>query len=738
MMTRKALRALTLATGLLLLVQVQCLLVPDDTEKGERVANRRPHVNITGGALSADSSGFDYKVQFQWSGSDDDGVVQTFEWAVDDTMSESAWQDTTGFSAQFRFSATESNPDNPSRFTGWHTFYIRAIDNEFSVSLPARQYFNARTIAPTTKITFPDLSQSQNPQMPRGFAVKWEGVDLDSSRPDRKPIYYEYKLVALRDIYTPGVGDSLLYAENRLLGSEWRGPKDVWIRIPETQRELQLSLLSGTGTSYAFAVRGVDEAGAIEPVLTQNVNYLVFDVMDMEPKPRVLVREESLGSHEFPTDGDIWTGPAGGVEVAAGHPLRFKWVGDARDYGSDPGNVNYALATDNFDPEDESRTDPRGIGGWIGWGKWTGNQVPFVFSNEDGGKVKTLYVYMRDIGDEPSSTRKCTIEMKVITYTLSKFALIVDDEIKSTVPDRVHTRFVKRSLLKRLYDFPQFGTPDTLKVYQITSSGVERGEPNAVSSLVLSDYQNVIWYVGNTNTTRTSFALTEGYGTNINAKHNLSKYVSAGGRLFMFGGELAGFLRQYISYPKDPCSNEDKDCRDSFFFKFLYLRNSMYSKNQGNNTNNQSCATQASGMIGARSLNPAYPDLYLDTSKWNPWSPGDAGQYLGGREDWEGVKASADEEVPQFEGLDSLYSVVTWDLQKPGPNNNCPNEGHYLSPGRDAVIAQRYQSTTADTLAGRQHGRIIFFDFEPYWYQENRVLDAGTAAVNWLVTGRDQ
>jgi hypothetical protein len=68
-------------------------------------------------------------------------------------------------------------------------------------------------------------------------------------------------------------------------------------------------------------------------------------------------------------------------------------------------------------------------------------------------------------------------------------------------------------------------------------------------------------------------------------------------------------------------------------------------------------------------------------------------------------------------------------------NSGC---GDYPSDADGAVIGARYQSTQADTLIGRQHGRVIYFNWQPWWFQEDRMMDAGTAAVNWLLTGRDQ
>jgi len=50
-----------------------------------------------------------------------------------------------------------------------------------------------------------------------------------------------------------------------------------------------------------------------------------------------------------------------------------------------------------------------------------------------------------------------------------------------------------------------------------------------------------------------------------------------------------------------------------------------------------------------------------------------------------------------------------------------------------AVIAQRYQSTKADTLSGVAQGRVVLFLFQPYPFYEGPAVDAGTAAVTWLI-----
>ena len=134
-------------------------------------------------------------------------------------------------------------------------------------------------------------------------------------------------------------------------------------------------------------------------------------------------------------------------------------------------------------------------------------------------------------------------------------------------------------------------------------------------------------------------------------------------------------------------------------------------------------------MIGARSLHPAYPDLRLDHSKHNPYDLlNNETQFRSGVGDWEGVRGVY-VPIERMDGLDSLYTVVTFDT-----TYCCGKRDSGLT---DAVIAQRYESTRIDTLRGTPQGRTILFDFQPWYFEEAGVLDAGTSAINWLVTGKD-
>jgi hypothetical protein len=703
-------RFLILTFAVALFVQVGCLLVPNDKVTGERVANLRPSVRITDGAATPDPAGVDYKVQFFWSGSDVDGVIDYYQWAVDDTVTENAWRDTTGFSARFNFKAARQAAGNDMVFTDWHTFYIRAIDNEFSFSKPDKRYFNARTIAPVSRITFPMAANlGQLAQLERTVVVKWEGEDIDSSRPDGKPLAYEYKLVRVAsmpdedDAYV----DSLRNGRN-LLDSLGVGSPSKWIRVPRTTNQLTLRDLP-IDALLAFGVRAVDEAGAIEPSLENRRNFIVFAVSGESSQPTVEVREVSLGSFRFPLNGSLWE-----IEVPPGVPLRFEWRGNADAYGSKPGMVNYAL--DIPDPENESLRDPKGIKGWIGWGSWPKTQFPIAFTMEEGGTTHYLYILMRDISDNRSSTQRCVIKMNVVPFTFSKTAVVIDDARfdSPSQSDVLHDAFLNRSILRRLRTLGDVGD---LVIWPDFNEGGRT--PVSLRLEDVADYQTIVWSLNGVGSIDT------GLGSARN-QAVLSSFLKAGGRLFLFGANIVGYSNRQLVYPLDP--PDPGPDQDKLYFKFLYMRKEIVSAKK--TTDPDACFNARSGLFAARSANPAYPDLFLDGAKWNPWAV-NGDEYKGGV-GWEGTMVGMNQNPEPSAGLDTLYTAETWNL------SNRPVCGIARSVVEGAVIAARYQSTRADTLEGRQHGRVVWFDFQPWWFQQDRLMDAGTAAVNWLLTGRDQ
>jgi hypothetical protein len=746
----------------LLLFATGCLLIPDDQEKGTRVENKRPLVGITAGAATSDSSGIDYKVTFQWRGSDEDGVVTNFQYAMDDTTTESAWRDTTGFGTFLKFGAAHQSTNGQSNvFRDWHTFYIRAIDNEYTVSRIDKRYFNARTIAPTSRITFPASSAGSIPSYVKTFFIEWKGEDLDSSDPEKIPAFYEYKMIRLRRAFINAADaiDSLRVMENRFLDTLAVGDKTRWIRVSghTTQRVLQ-DLPDTRSEIFIFAIRAVDEAGATEPVLEDGINWFRFTVQERVSKPAVLITERTLGGHRYPEDGPIWGYPTP-LDVPSNAPIRFEWEGDASSYGSKPGNVNYGL--DVPDPEDDTYRDPNGIGGWIGWGKWTEVVTPFTFPDSEDGQIHVFYLRMRDIGDQRSSEQLCTVVMRVVAFRFARTALLVDDAkmvgygLNGVTQDAVHDAFVNR-FIGRIRDFAAEGL-DTRSLYQRSfngqyDEGINPTQATAVPLNVLAQYSALLWsynFAGG-QTSGIWFHEHEALpGSGRREIRLLSSYVGAGGKLFLFGGRpLAAITSRFDglptpNYPILPpqVGQADREFTESnFLWRFLHVRNQVQGINSQNCNQPAEHQTWRDGLVACRSANPYYPDLYIDPAKWNTEAPTGCGDHraIGGISDFEAMMEGTNVDpgfaahVPDA-GLDTLYFGVPYD----GPAAPPSRWGIGANGQYQMVIGQRYESTKADTLSGTAQGRVILLDFQPYPFMEGPVWDAGTSAINWLMTGRD-
>lgn len=197
-----------------------CFLVPEGREGSSHLQNHRPTVRIMTGSASLDSVTVDSKVSFFWRGVDEDGIVLRSQYAIDDTTTNGAWRDTTGFSVHLSLQATQPGDSASGLFHDWHRFYVRCFDNEGAASLPDSRVFNARTIAPTSWIVSPPLTNGVVPVLPPSVRIRWNGEDLDASSPDKVPAFFEIKLALLLDGFDSDaqVEDSLRVAKNLLLG----------------------------------------------------------------------------------------------------------------------------------------------------------------------------------------------------------------------------------------------------------------------------------------------------------------------------------------------------------------------------------------------------------------------------------------------------------------------------------------------------------------------------------------
>jgi hypothetical protein len=163
-------------------------------------ANQRPTVELTNAPTQADRSNpYFYAYKVNWSGYDADGRVAYYEFAVDppDTVGvDTLWNRTTKNEEIVFFRASDPDPvngTNPRTASDFHTFVIRAVDDDGMQSVPRRRDFYAYTIAPTVQILNPTPSALLTALIPPSVRIEWTGVDVDGQF-SQKPVKYKYRM----------------------------------------------------------------------------------------------------------------------------------------------------------------------------------------------------------------------------------------------------------------------------------------------------------------------------------------------------------------------------------------------------------------------------------------------------------------------------------------------------------------------------------------------------------------
>jgi len=188
-MSKKMLWFLSLFS-IILLIFTGCTKKPKSVD----VQNQAPETYIVN--VPPDSSYIYHARIIYWYGTDADGIVTRYDWAIDDTtynenIAGSGWhslymdstlatQDTIAFEAPI--------PD--TEFT--HIFYVRAVDNKDKPDpSPATRVFRTSNIPPNTRFisTPKDSSQrfilSDSTDIWKGINFEWTAIDSDQVFPCR-------------------------------------------------------------------------------------------------------------------------------------------------------------------------------------------------------------------------------------------------------------------------------------------------------------------------------------------------------------------------------------------------------------------------------------------------------------------------------------------------------------------------------------------------------------------------
>jgi hypothetical protein len=444
--------------------------------------NHPPHVSVTGGPPQGGETY--YYVTISWVGWDEDGVVKYFLYAIDDTTQ---WTEIRELEQTFLFTADSLRQGE--EFGRWHTFWIKAVDNRGANSIPDYLTFDARTIAPKTTILSPrcdpevELCLGVLPVPGTSVRVVWEGVDPDSRDPAKLPVAYQWRLLNLPDT-----------------SSNWSEPG------PET--EVVLQNLDG---SYSFAVRAIDEAGAVEPLIRENYNMILFRTMPGYGIPRLCVSDGQSGYACFPSEGLIWT-----RQLSPNQSRTFSWEGDASMYGGTISGYRFGIDIQNLEDPSQWESD------------WSLSVTSATVMFPEPG-VHYLYV---EVMDGAGAVTLATVKLDVVPFVHDRAVLYVDDFFDLIPTDAVHDQFTGAILTRCLH------YTDSVYVFNCWLPG-PGGVPAEMPQMVqapsleeLSRYRFVIW---DTDATSNSF---DGGLHKVISSGTLQVYLNMGGRLWIYGREI--------------------------------------------------------------------------------------------------------------------------------------------------------------------------------------------------------
>ena len=249
-----------LICSILLLLFASCTKKPDAVD----VQNQPPETYIVN--VPPDSAYIYHARLIFWYGTDEDGIVIRYDWAIDDTVynaniAGSGWhslymdstlatQDTIAFEAPL--------PD--TIYT--HTFYVRAVDNHnLPDPEPARRIFNTSNIQPNTRFVSTPTDSSQR-FMLEDTSGLWQGINFEWTAIDSDlvfPAQFQY-----------------LWGKNHTIPDSIPSMNDSRWSTPVQEESYYFNGQNApydTGY-YTVYVRAMDDAGSVDPSLSDTTVYI--------------------------------------------------------------------------------------------------------------------------------------------------------------------------------------------------------------------------------------------------------------------------------------------------------------------------------------------------------------------------------------------------------------------------------------------------------------------------------
>jgi len=390
----------------------------DGTLSGDPAENQPPTVWLS--AAPPEGSVGKYTVQLYWGGWDPDGEILRYEYLItnnttgvfepSDTTG-ATWMPVVGNDSTFVFSADSlaapGTNNQVSEFKRSHTFFIRALDDDGLRSTePVHRSFTARTLSPRVSIQVPRRNQQTPADVPPISTYRWEATDYVSDMlTSQEPDSVQWALVATAR-FNNDWNQALAYLRSPASAEEW-GPW-AWYRAPGDSGKSWTTPPTEFG-NYLFAIRAMDEAGAITPVLDDS-NVRRVRVSRRTTGPLLRVTNLYMGRVETTSCST----PLTILDLPSGIPIEFDLTATAESYGGTVVGYRYGWdISDLNDPE-----------------QWEVDLTPFV------GAVATVparsfffgtHILTIEVLDNSGFCSRVEVKLNVVQFTMERNLLVVDD-----------------------------------------------------------------------------------------------------------------------------------------------------------------------------------------------------------------------------------------------------------------------------------------------------------------------
>ncbi|HEY6867049.1 MAG TPA: hypothetical protein VI792_07325 [Candidatus Eisenbacteria bacterium] len=515
------------------------------------VTNQRPEVTLTQAPVSATKPYF-YSYEVRWSGFDPDGRIDHYLYAVDPTLTDTAWVSTSENRHTFQFAS--GDPDSLGTIAnpgGYHTIVLKAIDNDGLASAVVSRSFFSYTVAPEVRLTQPMPNRVLHPLLPPTVTFRWTGYDPDGLR-SQKPIKYKFHL--FKD-GTEGFSVTAISAFFDSLRLAYPPNFPTWDSTT-TDTLVQIRNLTPSGT-YVFAVTCFDEAGAYDPAWSFDKNLLYFFCDYPIVYGPLITMFNEFFSYTYPSPGYLnEPGRTVLLEVPVSRPINIRWSADAGKLAS---MKQYRWAMDIARLDDETpRSGPDDVRHW----SFPSLAITSAIVGPFGGSDSTHFFYL-EAEDNNGLKSLGILSLNVIKPVFKNELLFVDDTSfpgdqgfgadsilsgPGTWPSRAEldTFFYARGGVRWRYYPPGALSPyGIFNGYHFDTLGVRNMYSPSIPLSTLANYSHVVWYSDQAG----AFGLpTPGlrFMTSSGHQNTLAIYAGMGGRVWLMGG--GGAYNSLINY----------------------------------------------------------------------------------------------------------------------------------------------------------------------------------------------